>query len=159
VTSERKIKANRANASSSTGPKTRHGRTRSATNALRHGLSLPIQLNQVLYEEARTLASRIVGPHASAYIAFLASRVAEAEIDLHRVRAARQQFLSPGLRDPAPEKLAAIVLRATESLRRMDRYERRARSRLKFAVRDFDEARSSVENPNEENFGRTKPKT
>jgi len=35
--SDRKIKANRANARMSTGPKTRHGRARSAKNTFRHG--------------------------------------------------------------------------------------------------------------------------
>lgn len=179
MTSERKVIANRANARSSTGPKTRRGRARSATNALRHGLSLPIRVDQVLYEEARALANRIAGRNASAYINMIALRVAEAEIDLRRVRAARQGFLSQRLSDSdyqapakvrvgvinsprqvkrlessaavatemtppplgAPEKLAAIVLQETESLLRMDRYERRARSRRKSAIRDFDEAR------------------
>jgi len=42
LTSDRKIKANRANARMSTGPKTRHGRARSAKNAFRHGLSLAV---------------------------------------------------------------------------------------------------------------------
>ena len=40
--SDRKIRANRANARASTGPKTTQGRIRSARNALRHALSLPI---------------------------------------------------------------------------------------------------------------------
>ena len=48
MTSRRKIIANRANALSSTGPKTRRGRARSATNAFRHGLSVPIQANPLL---------------------------------------------------------------------------------------------------------------
>jgi len=39
--SDRKIKANRANARASTGPRTARGRARAARNALRHGLSLP----------------------------------------------------------------------------------------------------------------------
>jgi hypothetical protein len=38
VTSERKIRANRANARASTGPKTARGRSRAARNALRHAL-------------------------------------------------------------------------------------------------------------------------
>jgi hypothetical protein len=41
-----------------------------------------------------------------------------------------------------PMKLAGIVLWETERILRMDRYERRARSRLRLAIRDFDEARS-----------------
>jgi hypothetical protein len=127
-------------------------------------------------EEACTLASRMAGPDASVYITTLALCVAEAEINLLRVRAARQSFLSQRLSDPhypppekeqiglrqlkavaistaaatelapqplaGPLKLAGIVLRETESILRMDRYERRARSRLKLAIRDFDDARS-----------------
>jgi hypothetical protein len=178
VTSERKIQANRANASSSTGPRTRDGRARSATNSLRHGLSLPIQVSPLLYEEAHALARRIAGPRASANVKMLALRVAEAEVDLRRARTRRQLFLSGWLSDPnfrpptkvhigtlrdlralgmsatagtevtspplgSPEKLAAIMLQETESILRIDRYEQRARSRLKFAIRDFDEARGS----------------
>ena len=98
------------------------------------------------------------------------------EIELRRVRTARQRFLSKRLSDshyPPPEKeqiglrqrgapaistsaatelarhplagpmkLAGIVLWETESILRMDRYERRARSRLRMAIRGLDEARS-----------------
>ena len=42
LTSDRKIEANRANARASTGPKTAQGRARTARNALRHALSLPV---------------------------------------------------------------------------------------------------------------------
>ena len=42
MTSERKIRANRANAWASTGPKTAQGGSHSARNALRHALSLPV---------------------------------------------------------------------------------------------------------------------
>lgn len=140
MTSARKIEANRANAKASTGPKTRRGRARSAKNALRHGLSLPIQTHP-LYQEARALADQIAGPQAGAGINLLALRVAEAEIDLGRVRAAQKSFLSERLRITDVEKELTIDSEAAEALLRMDRYERRARSRLKFAIRDFDAAR------------------
>ena len=42
MTSERKIRANRANARASTAPKTQHGRSHAARNALRHALTLPV---------------------------------------------------------------------------------------------------------------------
>ncbi len=51
MTSERKIKANRANARASSGPKTALARARAARNALRHGLNLPIYSNPALSEE------------------------------------------------------------------------------------------------------------
>jgi hypothetical protein len=104
VTSARKIAANRANARASTGPKTRQGRARSAKNARRHGLSLPLQAYPLLYEEARDLANRIAGARAGDPFNFLALRVAEADIDLGRVRKARQSFLSERLSDADVEK-------------------------------------------------------
>ena len=56
MTNDRKIKANRANARVSTGPRTVEGRTRSARNALRHGLSLRVCSDPALCEEVEALA-------------------------------------------------------------------------------------------------------
>ena len=97
MTNDRKIKANRVNARASTGPNTFRGRARSARNAFRYGLSLPIQSDHALGEEAQALARQIAGPNASGQIQMLASRVAEAEVDLQRVRLAREQLLSQAL--------------------------------------------------------------
>ena len=100
MTSDRKIKANRANARASTGPKTAQGRARTARNALRHGLSLPVRSDPALSEEVEALAREIAGPDANAKIQELARRVAEAQIDLRRVRYARHQLLSSALSNP-----------------------------------------------------------
>jgi hypothetical protein len=98
--SERKIRANRANARISTGPKTRSGRARAARNALRHGLSLPVCSDPAFAEEVETLASEIAGTDANAEVREVARRVAEAQIDLRRVRSARHQLLTRVLNDP-----------------------------------------------------------
>ena len=182
MTSARKIRANRANARASTGPQTTRGRARAARNALRHALSLPVGSIPALSEEAEALAREIAVPDANAATQELARRVAEAQIDLRRVRYARHQFLSdilsqeyysytkmrmkvkilrallrpnppdismealefatsnPSLQ--GPDKLATILLEEAKELLAMDRYERRALSRRKFAVRAFDEARA-----------------
>jgi hypothetical protein len=98
--SNRKIKANRANAQASTGPKTADGRARAARNALRHALILPVCSNPALSEEVETLTREIAGPDANAETQDLARQVAEAQIDLRRVRCPRHKLLSDVLADP-----------------------------------------------------------
>jgi hypothetical protein len=71
----------------------RQGRTRSARNALRHGLSLPVYSDAALSEKLEALAREIAGADASAEMQELVRRVAEAQIDLRRVRYARHQLL------------------------------------------------------------------
>jgi hypothetical protein len=182
VTSERKISANRSNARASTGPKTAHGRSHAARNALRHALSLPVSSDPVLSEEVEALAREIVGTGSNPEMQELARRIAEAQIDLRRVRHARHQILSEALSDPdyesesmlgkkaalairyarrsdldtpmpenvmeflnskpeGPYKFATILADKTRQLFALDRYERRALSRRKFAIRAFDAAR------------------
>jgi hypothetical protein len=177
LTSERKVRANRANARASTGPQTTRGRARAARNALRHALSLPVCSIPALSEEVESLAREIARPGANAETQELARQVA-AQIDLRRVRYARHQFLSDTLSSQyydshANMRMKAKVLRAflrpnspdmsMEALRKfvtstpqgphelvsgeakkllaMDRYERRALSRRKSAIRAFDETR------------------
>jgi hypothetical protein len=92
----------------STGPQTAHGRARAARNAFRHALSLPVCSNPALSEEVVTLARKIAGPGANTEAQDLALQVAEAQIDLRRVRYARQrhQLLSRALADPYYEARA-----------------------------------------------------
>src|ERR1700758_1717365 len=114
MTSATKARTNRENARASTGPKTASGRARVARNALRHGLSLPVHSDPAVSEEIDVLAREIAGNEADAKLQELARRVAEAQMDLRRVRGARHQLLSPALSNPY--------------------YEPRAHTRLKLAV-------------------------
>jgi hypothetical protein len=181
MTGERKIRASRTNAQASTGPKTARGRSHAARNALRHVLSLPVYSDPVLSEEVEALAREIIGTDSNPEIQELARRIAEAQIDLHRVRHVRHQILSQALSDldyeseamlgkkaalairilrrsdldtpmpdavmeflsskpEGPNKFATILADKARQLLALDRYERRALSRRKFAIRAFDVA-------------------
>jgi hypothetical protein len=123
VTSERKIRANRANAQASTGPKTARGRSHAARNAHRHALSLSVHSDPVLSEEAEALARQIIGTDANPEMQELARRIAEAQIDLRRVRHVRHQILSQALADPDYESKAMFRKKSRlilHCLRRLD---------------------------------------
>ena len=107
MTSARKIRANRANARASSGPKTAAGKAQSAQNAFRHGFNVPIWLDPDLASDVEALAQRIVGKSADANVLEPARRVAEAQIDLRRVRAYRIRLIERAMPDPKVETEAA----------------------------------------------------
>jgi hypothetical protein len=59
--SGRKLRANRANSLHSTGPRTAAGRSVSARNARRHGLSIPVLSDPDLSADVELLAQKIAG--------------------------------------------------------------------------------------------------
>jgi hypothetical protein len=188
VTTERKRAANRRNARLSTGPRTAAGKARVKQNALRHGLNVAVADDPLLTEEVERIARAICdgAPRAGAgappaELAYLARRVAEAQVDLMRVRRARHAMMTRALDNPryrsprylkrqiamlagvgellmrgiaVPDdmrkaafgrpqgalKFALVVADLAAQLARFDRYERRALSRRKAAVRAFDAA-------------------
>jgi hypothetical protein len=100
MTSTRRFKANRKNARTSTGPRTQRGKIRSAQNARRHGLSLSVLTDPLLSEDAENLAQTLAGEGASAGVLDATRRVAEAQIDLIRIRRARFDILLGKFKEP-----------------------------------------------------------
>jgi hypothetical protein len=191
LTSDRQRRANQANAKASKGPKTKAGRARSARNALRHGLSIPVCKEPSLSIQAEEIALKLAGPDPDEALLDRARVVGEAQVDLNRVRARRNALVSQLLADPeyqplsaykiqAPrvrsvervcrilrrfpnfrdikpqielkplkdeEKFATIVEDRIRELAALDRYERRAISKRKSAIRAFDSASMSPSNP------------
>jgi hypothetical protein len=185
VTSGRKIRSNRANARLSTGPKTPKGKGRSAKNALRYGLSLPVLSDPTLSQEVTALAQKIAGADATPEMQEMACRIAQAQVDLRRVRILRHDLVSRALSDPdydsrtnwdkklntalriirrccrcedvpqeevkflfsklaEPERFTTVITEIARRLPALDRYERRALSRRKLAIRAFDADRSNL---------------
>jgi hypothetical protein len=187
MTTARQIEANRANARSSTGPRTDKGKARASRSALRHGLSIPVLADPALSKKVEDLAVKIAGENASPVLLELARAVAEAQIDLDRVRAARHELfvrlpgdvdlllpsdlpgwplmryetrssirwkysqedfvklafkqLADARRTDPAERFVFELSDRMFTLGRLDRYERRARSRRNTATRAFDAAR------------------
>ncbi len=164
MTSERKIKTNRPNSRASTGQKTARGRSHAAQNAIRHGLSRPVHSDPGFSGEVEALAQEIAGTKDSEEIHELAYRIAEAGIEGRRVRHARHQLFSEALSDTAaseelqrnqslpvtyanqkvPDMLATILSEKARQLFALERYERRALSRARWAETASDLLRAVV---------------
>ena len=135
MTSSRQRDANRRNARRSTGPRTAAGKAAARLNARRHGLAVPLRSEPGADKEIERLADAIAGARSD--LMDLARRIAEADIELRRIRQAR---LARAKNPHLPTDPSLLNQEASA----FERYERRALSRRKFAIRDFDAARLST---------------
>ena len=145
MTASRKSKSNRRNARRSTGPRTSDGKRAASRNALRHGLAVP-GVHQS--DKVKELAEAIAGGDASPSLMQLAQVAAEATLDLRRVNdvyVSQVNIASNAMRDGlastsnarAGEKIANLA----NELLKLDRYQRRANSRQRTALKRVDALR------------------
>ena len=126
MTSPKQIAANRRNASRSTGPVTAQGKARASRNALRHGLSVPVYSAAAVAADSGEFALQLVGDTGARTEIDLARAAAEAQLELGRIRHEKQllmEVLMSGVSSPD-----------MQGIRRLDHYERRAKSRRKRAL-------------------------
>jgi hypothetical protein len=105
VVNDRRVRANRANAAQSTGPRTKAGKAAVRLNALRHGLAAAAHYEPGADQEIEALARAIVGAGGGSELLALARRVADAELGLRRVRSAQMVLANP---PPRLENFRAI---------------------------------------------------
>ena len=119
MTSPKQIAANRRNASRSTGPVTVQGKARASRNARRHGLSVPGYRVSAVAADIGEFALQLVGDAASRTEIDLARAAAEAQLELARIGREKQLLLEVLMSDVSSPD--------THAIRRLDRYERRAK--------------------------------
>ena len=135
MASERQIAANRRNARKSTGPRSGAGKNRASHNAYRHGLTLSITSTAAYAKQLAKLVREIAGDSKDAIVLERARAIAQAELDLARVRRAKVALIecasavgvaAATMPSQEPERLAEAVRRVLPQLRKLDKYERRA---------------------------------
>jgi hypothetical protein len=112
MASERQIAANRRNARKSTGPRSGAGKNRSSRNAHRHGLTSRVTSAAEFAKQVDKLAREITGDTNDAIILERAHAIAQAELDLARVRRVKvaliEQAYALGGLDP-PRLLGSVT--------------------------------------------------
>jgi len=89
VATERQIAANRRNARRSTGARSKAGKIRASRNAYRHGLSSSIGSSAAFAKKLQQLARRIAGDAKDQLSLQHALTIAEADLELARIRRAK----------------------------------------------------------------------
>jgi hypothetical protein len=130
VISPARLAANRRNGQKSTGPKTPAGKARSAQNARKHGLCVPVWRDRAAGPAIAALAAAIAGKDASPARQAHAEAIAAANCAAVRYRNERRALMAMDVTTPGlVDKLYAI-----------ERYEARAHAARRRALRKFDEA-------------------
>jgi len=141
------------NISRYTGPITTTGKMRASRNARKHGLSISIRHDPGISYKIEALAVAIAGKNGTRRQLQAARGVAEAYLELQRVRDFKLSLIEIeiaamhsvgdiadkfGLKDDGHEKLledrARAYMRALPALSKLERYERKALSQQRLAL-------------------------
>jgi hypothetical protein len=158
--SKRKLRANRLGKPAGTGPTSAAGKARSAENARKHGLNVPVRHDPDVGTDVAFMAEAIAPGCQDPELIGRARQIAEAQVDLIRIARARRDIISAAMADrgpvtgltgrtatpgeagdPGADKVVGILSDISARLAKLDRYELVAQARRKRAVRAFDAAR------------------
>jgi hypothetical protein len=123
MASERQIAANRRNARKSTGPRSAAGKKRAGRNAYRHGLSVSMCSNAAFAKELDRLVREIAGDTKDAIALERARALAQAELDLARVRRAKVALIerASAFGELDPPQLFGTVTQIIRAIRALER--------------------------------------
>ena len=139
MTSDRQKMANQRNARLSSGPRTEAGKGRSAKNALRHGLSIPVGQNPAALLAIKQLAETLSGNSDDVQRHEYAYALAEAYFELWRIRGAQSEVLRLVVEAQTADEHATIA-RAVDKI---SRYKRRTLSKRKKASITYRSSRAN----------------
>jgi hypothetical protein len=138
MSSDRQIEANRSNAKGSTGPRSKSGRAVSSRNALRLGLAVDIAADPLIHDDIAKLSNALSPSSPSQEVSEYSRQAAEAQLDLMRIRKTRawlfdMLYFAASDNPSQSERLQKL----SDGLAKLERYERRALSRRKRALRSL----------------------
>jgi hypothetical protein len=139
MTSAKAVAANQRNARRCTGPRTAVGKRRVGENALRHGLRTSLGSDLALSGAVARIAAALAGPDAPPGMRALVTPIAEAQVDMLRIRSARARLidLAEASLPASDERQSAAIAALLPKLVVLDRYERSAMRRRHRALREL----------------------
>jgi len=151
MTSERMIASNRSNGRCGRGPRTAAGKASSSRNALRHGLAASLRNKPAMCSDVEKLARNIAGAGADDAQLGRARIIAEAQLDLVRIRGLKVAVMNSFAAEANPSgpegegflgegcclQEFGMTPKILLQLCKLDRYEGRAISRRRRAMRAF----------------------
>jgi hypothetical protein len=138
--SRAQAEASKRNGRHSQGPRSDEGKARSRLNALAHGLSSSLLRAASPDRDVQSIIEQLVESKITNYKALATARevAAELEVEIRNVRAAKLKAYAD--LHPTSQLTPEDTLEVLLTIGRIDRYERRALSRRKFAIRRLDRA-------------------
>lgn len=133
MTSQRQLFANRQNATRSTGPRSEQGKARSSQNALRHGLAKQFGQEAADLRKIEKLAGLIASEHKGIGRR-VAHAAAKAELELAHTRKVQTEAWRL-VSESVERGLVGEIAGAVSNAESIERYEKRATSRRKKALR------------------------
>jgi len=126
-------KINQRNAQKSTGPRTAAGKALASKNALQHGLAVPIDFLPELVKRRDQISAAM----KDAGVGEGATALAEALLQLERIRATRSAALETQLGSEGASPSALEARSSLQTLRSTVRYENEARAAIRRFLRQI----------------------